>query len=145
MNRKTLVLYRSLRLEREQIEEQLDRLESVRTSPKVQSLTGMPGGGAKPGSNVERLVAQFDALQAQYTRQLNRITALQIEIEHALEALEPVERRLLRAYYLEGLKWQAACDVVGYSRMQAHRIHTAAIAKLEAKEKTDLGRKGDKV
>jgi len=68
-----------------------------------------------------------------YTRLLMKkyelIVALE-EIEDAIDKLEPIHRRLIREYYINGLKWEQVCDKIGYAWAQTHRLHREALKLL---------------
>ena len=134
MNRKTLQRCRNLRGEADQLEQELGRLEAIMTAPKVQSLTGMPRGAAPVGSAVERMAIRHAELVDYYFDLWNDILSLQMSIEKAITALDPLERQLIRAYYIEGLSWEEISKQACYSRRHVGRIHAEAINKLEKEE-----------
>ncbi len=65
---------------------------------------------------------------------LEEVSGEMSRVERAVDGLEDRERRVLRARYLEGLRWNCIYDVVGYEQAQTFRIHKRAIQKLEQME-----------
>ena len=131
--KRKLSRYNSLTYERLQLEEQLARIEATATSPKVQALDGMPKGSSG-GDAMAGIVAELVSLEEKYKEKLSQIVAAQAEVENLIESLEPVERRLLRCRYLEGMVWEEVCVEMGYSWRQTHNIHARALDKLVAME-----------
>lgn len=123
--------YQNIARERRQIETMLAEVEAAMQGPKVQRLDGMPRGGTPDGgSATEMLVAKHIELQRRYQEKLEAMAATQLEIEQAIEALDPTARLLLRCRYLEGLKWEEVCVRLNYSWRQTHRLHSEALRKL---------------
>ena len=124
--------YTDLTRELHQIENQLHQIEAQIT-PGGQLLDGMPrapgGGGDLSGIVAKRL----DLLE-QYRRKAEELTTAQAAIEHMIEGLEPLERTLARAKYIEGRTWEEVCVVMAYSWRQVHRIHARMLGKLAAAE-----------
>ena len=129
MTKEQLQQYRSLKREYKQIEEELGRLETLMTSPRIQELTGMPRGGGS-GDALAALVARHIELQERYRSRLSELAAAQLAVEEAIDTLAPDERRLMRYRYIDGLRWEDICPVMNYSWRQVHRIHAQALDKL---------------
>ncbi len=55
----------------------------------------------------------------------------QHRIESALIALTPDEAAVLRSYYINHLTWEAVAYELHYSYQHVHRLHKAALEKLE--------------
>lgn len=123
--------YQNIERERQQIRAKLEEVEAAMEAPKVQRLDGMPRGGTPDGgSAIESLVAKRIELQQLYQEKLAAMAATQLEIEQAIESLDPTARLLLRCRYLEGLKWEEVCVRLNYSWRQTHRLHGEALRKL---------------
>ena len=73
------------------------------------------------------------ALQAFYDRLREKLTTDLLEVENAIEMLDPTERTLMRLRYIDGLSWQAICLRISYSWQQTHRIHARALIKIKNK------------
>lgn len=139
--KKRLGSYRGLTAEGQQLRNELERLESLMSSPGGPSMDGMPKapGVANP---VERMVIKHITLQEQYKAQIAKIVEQQAAIESLIEGLEPTERRLARFRYIDGLDWEDVCVALCYSWRQTHRIHARMLEKLtdaEMKKGEPLG------
>jgi DNA-directed RNA polymerase specialized sigma24 family protein len=121
--------YRDLEAERQQIALELKKMEEFLGVPKGTSWDGMPKAPGV-GDPVLGVVTQHLALQERYQRQLERLASAQAEIEDLIEGLEPLERKLMRHRYIEGLGWEAVCVAMCYSWRQTHRIHSTILDKI---------------
>lgn len=130
MTKSDLMQYRAIRREAVQLREQIERLEAVMTAPPVQQFTGMPSGGAREGSRTDELVARHDELLTLYRDKLRLLTDAQLAVERAIDVLDPIERRLMRLRYLDGLRWEAVCVEMSYSWRRVHQIHAQALGKI---------------
>lgn len=129
--------YRDLEAERQQIALELKKMEEFLGVPKGTSWDGMPKAPGV-GDPVLGVVTQHLALQERYQRQLERLASAQAEIEDLIESLEPLERKLMRHRYIEGLGWEAVCVAMCYSWRQTHNIHGRALDKILEKEGDSL-------
>lgn len=66
-----------------------------------------------------------------YELKLKELVAAQLEIENAIETLDPTERELVRLRYIDGLDWHKVATRISYSWQQTHRIHARVLQKLE--------------
>ena len=108
MTKEQLRKYIPLIKEKAQIEQRLQRLER------------------SPDTEAELL----EPLRAFYKEKLAELVALQLDIEHAIETLEPIERELVRLRYIDGKDWYQICMAINYEWAQTHRIHARALRKL---------------
>jgi DNA-directed RNA polymerase specialized sigma24 family protein len=131
--KKRLHRYRDLEAERQQIEQELDRVRDAMTGPRGANLDGMPKAPGV-GDPVLGVVSQHLALEERYRLQLEKLAAAQATIEDMIEGLEPMTRKLMRHRYIEGLPWEEVCVAVGYSWRQTHNIHAKALDALLAAE-----------
>ena len=132
--KKQLNGYRELRAERDQLLEELRQLERCLSTPGGSNMDGMPRSPGA-GNPVERLVVKLVTLQERYKAQLLRLAESQEQIEEMIQGLvDPVERRLARFRYIDGLTWEDVCDKMCYSWRQTHRIHGRLLDKLAAAE-----------
>lgn len=129
----------------EQTQDKIEEIEGRLYAPKAQQLTGMPAAPSRKGSALEDIVAgceeelldqrsRYQQLLEHYMELGAKLAAQQLAIEKAIEALEPIERTLLRCHYLEGMRWEDVCVQIGYSWRQTHRLHAEALKKLKEKE-----------
>jgi DNA-directed RNA polymerase specialized sigma24 family protein len=122
--------YQNIKKEREQLRQCLEEVEAALYYPKIQNLTGMPGGGHKEGNPQEDLAIHHIELQEKYRAKLEELAAEQLAIEAAIESLDETARMLLRYRYIDGLKWEEVCCRMNYSWRQVHRLHGAALRRL---------------
>jgi len=132
MTKERLNEYLDLKAEALQLEDELKYLyESCIASPM-----GSLGDefGARKGGSVSDPTGLFAEKAARlYTKLLMKkyeLVVLLEEIEDAIDKLEPIHRRLIREYYINGLKWEQVCDKIGYAWAQTHRLHREALRRL---------------
>lgn len=121
--------YRDLEAERRQIELEIKKMEEFLGTPTGTKWDGMPRASGV-GDPVLSVVSQHLALQERYRRQLEKLTAAQAAIEDLIEGLEPLERKLMRHRYIEGMAWEAVCVAMNYSWRQTHRIHSTILDRI---------------
>lgn len=129
--KKLLHSYRDLLAEYKQISLELEKVETLMTAPKGSNMDGMPRGSGK-GDPLLAVVAQHITLQEKYKLQLVKLAAAQALIEDMIESLEPMERRLMRCRYIDGMTWEEVCVAIGYSWRQTHNIHARILDTLVA-------------
>lgn len=133
MTKERLRNYYTLKCEAAQLREKIIELESLAASPSSPSLSGMPSGGHSGGSALENAVVRIADLRQLYIKKLGDLVTEQSVVEFAISGLDPTERQLMRARYLDGMKWEEVCVAIGYSWQQTHRIHARALSKLADK------------
>ena len=131
MTKERLKGYQAMKREADQLRERLAELEAAMTAPKIQQITGMPGGGSHEGSALENQVARHTELAELYREKLAAMAEEQLAMEQAIAPLDTRERVMLRHRYIEGMTWEGVCVAMSYSRSQVHRIHAAALQKLK--------------
>lgn len=109
MTKEQLRNYQPMKKEQRQIEQRLRNLER------------------SPESDQEAL----QPLRECYTKKLEDLVAAQLEIEEAIETLDPTERELVRLRYIDGFSWYKIMRTINYSEQQTHRIHARALIKLK--------------
>lgn len=125
--------YRHVQMERQQILERIMRLEARLTAPGAQNLDGMPHGSGT-GDALARGVAMLADLRDMYRAKEAELVQAQMDVEHLIEGLEPVERVIARYRYINGMHWEQICVKINYSWRQTHRIHSEMIDKLAEME-----------
>ena len=133
MTKEELRAYRQKKLEADQIEEMIKRLEMEMYSPRTAKLDKIPGASHDAGSPTERLALRHIELVDRYREKLAELRAGQLRIEEAIETLDGTERMLMRCRYLNGMTWEEVAVAINYSWMQMHRIHARALEKLQEK------------
>ena len=103
------------------------------TAPRAQALDGMPRSGSHAYDHLADVVARHQDLVDQYCAKLDELAAEQMQIEQAIESLQPRERELIRYRYIEGLSWEEICVRMSYSWRQTHRIHANALQQIRDK------------
>lgn len=129
MTKARLRRYRTNKLERVQLQQQLEELEAEMYAPRIQRLTGMPSAPAKDNP-LENLAVRHAELLDRYRAKLDELATEQLAIEQAIDSLGQTERLILRHYYIEGLTWEEVCCQVNYGWAQVHRIHSNALVEL---------------
>jgi hypothetical protein len=125
--------YRHVQMERQQILERNMRLEARLTAPGAQNLDGMPHGSGV-GDALASGVAKLADLRDLYKGMDAELAQAQMDIEHLIEGLDPIERVIARYRYINGMHWEQICVKVNYSWRQTHRIHSDMIDKLAEME-----------
>ena len=130
MTKEQLKAYRSLKLERDRLAELIEEMGSKIYNPKSQSLDGMPHSRSGPGRPTEDAAVKHTELLQKYQQKVVELTEALIEIERAIEVLEPRERTLIRLHYAQDMTWEEVCVAMNYSWRQVHRIHAKALEAL---------------
>lgn len=120
--------YLHIKDERDQIQELRDAL----LDPKGANLDAMPRSSG-PGNPVEAARQERERLARDYDRKLEELAAEQAYIEAMIEGLDPIERKLMRHRYIEGLTWEKVCVAINYGWTNTHEMHGRILDKLVAK------------
>jgi RNA polymerase sigma factor (sigma-70 family) len=132
MTKERLRAYRAIKQEREQLGQMIEEIEASLYGPKIAKLDAIPGGSPAPGSSpLDAKVDKKNDLLALYAEKCRVMDAELLEIEHAIEVLDPRARTLIRLHYIQGLTWENVCVEMGYSWRQVHRIHAKALEDLK--------------
>jgi DNA-directed RNA polymerase specialized sigma24 family protein len=127
MTKARLRAYRDLKLERDHLEAMVAALEYGLTGVRMD---GMPRSG-KTSDPTGQQAIDHTQVRDLYLQKVAELDKALVEIEQAIECLEPLERTLIRLYYAEGLTWEEVCVAIHYEWAQTHRIHARALAKLK--------------
>ena len=127
MTKATLRAYRDIKRERDRLEKMVAALDYGLTGI---NMDGLPRSGkvSDPTGNQAVEHTQVRDLYLQKVAELNKAL---IEVEQAIECLDPRERTLIRLYYIEGLTWEEVCVAMSYSWRQIHYIHKKTLEKLK--------------
>ena len=120
-------LVREIKYLENKIEAIRDRQTSIRSSSDVSEVQAPGGNSDKIGNSI----AELNDLEDMYLRKIEKANAELKEIEALIDNLEPVERLLIRARYIDGEYFESICGIIGYSYRQTMRIHKCAIRKLQ--------------
>lgn len=128
---KRLKNFRSLVTELEYLENKIqgirDRQTSIKSSSDTTEGSGCGGNTDKVGGSVTDLLYS----QELYLEKAELIKKELEAIESAIGVLDPIERVIIRAKYVDGEPLESVCCIVGYSYRQTKRRHAIAIKKLE--------------
>lgn len=127
MTKATLRAYRDIKQERDRLEKMVAALDYGLTGI---NMDGLPRSGkvSDPTGNQAVEHTQVRDLYLQKVAELNKAL---IEVEQAIECLDPRERTLIRLYYIEGFTWEEVCVAMSYSWRQIHYIHKKTLEKLK--------------
>lgn len=129
MTKKELREYNVLKIEVEQLEEQIIFWKERKTSIKSQIISDMPqcGGGNK---TLLDILVSIEATIDKLTKKLNILINRTTEIEEIIEELNITERVLMRYKYIDGLKIFQIAQRMNYSERQVNNIHSEALKKI---------------
>ena len=129
ITRERLLAYRSKKQERDQIIEQIERLEAALYYPKPQRLSDMPKGSTVEDA-MGNMVAKREALLEHYRSLEATLTEDMLEIEQAIEGLSEDARMFMRYRYLMGYKANAICRAMNMSLSTIYRLQNEALREL---------------
>jgi RNA polymerase sigma factor (sigma-70 family) len=115
-----------LKLEMIDLQDQLNELVSMMTSPRISQLTGMPGGGNGGRDNTPNTIAKVDELCSLYNEKFDALVSLQQKIEKAIEPLSAEEQMILRMHYFSNYTWEEVARRMGRSLRTIYRLHEQA-------------------
>lgn len=128
--------YRGKLLEINDMMERIVRL-NAQAERMTANLSPAGGGGSGIGDNLQLCVASICELEERQAKAIAEGMRFLLEIEDAIAALpETIWRTVLRRKYIDGQSLNKMADEIGYSEIQAKRIHKAAIKALKPKEDT---------
>ena len=132
MTKAQLRAYKSLRLERDKLRQQIEELEAIVYGTKGQRLDGMPRGGSGTNCHIIDVKGdRLDELRGLYNAKVEELETQMVEIERAIEPLEPTERTIIRLHYFDGYTWEQVAVATNYTWRHVHRLHGKALEKLQ--------------
>ena len=127
LDKKTLREYRSISAEARELEEQINSQRAKAESPRAPCVGPSAGaGGDHTGELVVRIADMLATLDAKRLDLLRRLE----EIEKDIDRLSSRERRIIRLYYIQGMRWEEVCVTINYSWRQTHNLHREALKNL---------------
>lgn len=131
--KKRLAGYYQMAEEIKDVEAEMEELEDRMDAIRAHAITGMPRGSAvdDPTSSMAIKAA---SLKEHYETLKERELGRRLEIEAMIADLEPIERRVIRLRFMEGLPWASVNQKMIYSARQVQRFYGSALNKLVAKE-----------
>ena len=128
--KKKLKSSQAVRLEREHLQKEIERVEATLDGLKAPSWDGMPHGSGV-SDPVLQAVTQYDVLLGRYRAQEAELAAALVEVEALIASLDDhTERDIMRLRYIKGLTWEEVCVAVNYSWRRTHDLHGMALDKL---------------
>lgn len=130
-----------LKMEIMDLQDQVNELTNMITSPRISQLTGMPGGGNSGRDNVTNAIAKADKLRSLYYEKFGALVGLQMDIEKAIEPLPAEDQMMLRMHYFSNYTWEEVAVRMGINWRSVHRRHAAILERLahdeEEKKETE--------
>lgn len=102
---------------------------SIKSSSDMSLIPASSGSHDKIGD----IVAKMADLENQYLHKIDKLLEEKAKLERLIDGLEPVERLLIRAKYIECNTWEEVCLTIGYEWAQTHRLHSKILEKLNSK------------
>lgn len=127
--------YLSKKQERDQVLEQIERLEAALYYPKPQRLSDMPKGSSVEDA-MGNMVAKREALLEHYRGLETALTEEMLEIEQAIEGLDNELRTFMRYRYLLGYRAAAISRAMHVSVRTLTRYRAAAFKELGIRQAT---------
>lgn len=98
------------------MEERIRNLRSQMSDPRSSQITGMPSGGGEKVDKIGRLIGQVDALERQYSEQLEASRHLYGEIDRVISQISgkrsPEMQAVLRMRHLDLADWEVICEML---------------------------------
>ena len=118
-----------------QLKEQIAALELRRISPRSAAYGSERVQSSAKGDIQPDQIAKIDELIEQYRNELNATLDLQAEFEKKILLLAPLEKRIMRYYYINGMIWEQVWQETGYCTRHLLRIHRKILEELFPEEK----------
>lgn len=134
MTKEQLRQYRNIKLEYDRLGKLIREMEASLYGVSAQCTDGQPRGGGTIRRPTEDTAVKHAALMQTYQRKSAELCDAMDKIEAAIESLPSKERTIIRAYYAEGMTWEAVCVATNYSWRQVHRIHAKALQLLSEED-----------
>lgn len=130
MTKQELRAFRGQAREIAQLKESLDRMRDE-IGPKGTDFSAVNVQNSGNSSPVESFVLGYLELEQRYRDKLIIYYEERARIEDAITILTPNERAVIRSYYLDRMTWEETAYKLHFSYPHTHRIHAAALKKLE--------------
>lgn len=121
--------YRNAGLELEQLARERNRLYAIaERCTRSPSMAPGYGGSSDPYPDI---FDRMGELEAKAEQRLAEMCDVRMKVERAIEPLPGRERRLMRAYYIEGMTWEQVAEMLGYMDVRhVYRLHASALKKI---------------
>lgn len=134
MTKRRLQNYQAIKRELAQIQQQIEEVEAKIYAPSASKLSAEPRGGGGISDPTGRGAVKHKELLDLYQAKLDELTAEQLAIEKAIDALDGTARTLMRYKYIDGHTWEEVCLLINYSWAQTHRLHARALEQLRRED-----------
>lgn len=129
MTQKDLEQFIIIKLELEQLKELKKDLEEKKDIIKSQIITDMPKGGGT-AQTMEDIVAKIETIILRIAEKNLKISEVLLNIEKAIEKLEPTERVLIRYRYICDMTFYQIGKKLNYSERHTKRLHKDILNKI---------------
>lgn len=124
MNWELLEQYRSLRQEASELKDRIQEVYSNALFPKSVQISDMPRASGYSNDGMIRIFEKIEELTELYKKKQQELLEMCVQIEKEIDALpSSLERRIIRARYLDGKEWSEIGRLTGYSVSNLHKIH----------------------
>ena len=123
MNREDLYTLRKAMKNIDQLKEQIAALDLRRISPRSAAYGSERVQSSAKGDIQPDQIAQIDDLIERYRKELSNVLGLQAQFESMIDSLSPLEKRIMRYYYVDGMIWEEIWQKEGYCIRHLTRIH----------------------
>lgn len=134
MEREDLYTLRKAMKNIDQLKEQIAALELRRISPRSAAYGSERVQSSAKGDIQADQIAQIDNLIERYNAELSRVLDLQTDFENLIARLSPMEKRIMRYYYVSGMIWEEIWQKEGYCIRHLTRIHRKILDTLFPKK-----------
>ncbi len=117
-----------------QLREQIAALELRRISPRSVAYGSERVQSSAKGDIQADQIARIDELIEGYRTELNKILDLHAEFEKIIIPLSPLEKRIMRYYYIDGMIWEQVWEKTDYCTRHLRRIHNKILDELFPQE-----------
>lgn len=123
MQREDLYTLRKAMKNVDQLKEQIAALELRRISPRSAAYGSERVQSSAKGDIQAEQIVKIEALIEKYRKELDKMLDLQTEFERKILLLPPMEKRIMRHYYIDGMIWEEVWQETGYCTRHLRRIH----------------------
>lgn len=129
MDKQKLIDFRRQERELQLLEDGLVEMRAKAEALSSPVISDMPKGSSVEERN---MIVELVALQEEYETFIRTNAAEQLEVEHAIAAIDdPTLRSVIRLRYIKGLQWQDIAKAVGCSEATVYRLHRSALEHFE--------------
>lgn len=129
MDKQKLIDFRRQARELQLLEDGLVEMRAKAEALSSPVISDMPKGSSEEERN---MIVELVALQEEYETFIRTNAAEQLEVEHAIAAIDdPTLRSVIRLRYIKGLQWQDIAKAVGCSEPTVYRLHRSALKHFE--------------